>query len=274
MHLRSTTLGLKGLYWKRRVSYLVRGVRPRQVTTYLTLAELTKRYESRWTPEHLTSAELKVFSQNGEDGVLCALLNALGPGTNTFVEFGIGPGLEGNCVFLSDVLGWAGLFIEAHQPSYERLAFKYRANPHVRCRRDMVTPTNLDDLAISSGLPSELDILSIDIDGQDIWVWEGVQRLSPRVVIVEYNGDLPLDESLAQPRDWSRHWRLDNVYGASLQALCDLGKLKGYRLVHTELVGSNAFFVRDDLAPAVERWSSEPARRVSNQFLVGGRHTP
>src|SRR5262245_28240499 len=111
-------------YWRRRINLFVRGIRDRQVDTYHSLAELSRRYQAPEPPLNLVASEFKVFSQNGEDGVICALVNAVGAGDGAFVEFGIGAGIEGNCVFLADVLGWSGMFIEPATGPFEKLQFK------------------------------------------------------------------------------------------------------------------------------------------------------
>jgi hypothetical protein len=119
-----------------------------------------------------------------------------------------------------------------------------------------VTRENINDLVSSHGFAGEIDLLSIDIDGIDYWVWEQLTSCRPRVVIVEYNPFLGADRSVTIPYDpeFDRH-RFDvprfAYYGASLRALVKLGARKGYRLVLVEPRGVNAFFVREDLAAAV-----------------------
>jgi hypothetical protein len=104
-------------------------------------------------------------------------------------------------------------------------------------------------------VPSEPTLVSIDVDGGDYWIWEAIEAYTPRVLIIEYNSALDPDRRLVQPRE-KPGWDGTDYFGASLAAMVSLGERKGYRLVHTELSGVNAFFVRQDLAedrfPAVE----------------------
>ena len=115
-----------------------------------------------------------------------------------FVEFGIESGREGNCVFLADVLAWSGLFIEAEEQHFSELSDKYAANTAVRTLRANVTPQNIEQLFADAGVPSEPDLLSIDIDGQDYWVWEALEEYRPRILVIEYNA-VPPDRPATRP---------------------------------------------------------------------------
>ncbi|HEX3510453.1 MAG TPA: glycosyltransferase [Solirubrobacteraceae bacterium] len=221
---------------------------------YTAIALLRERYarmpakpSERTRGELLTSFELRLFSQNGEDGVIAEILTRIGSGACTFVEFGVESGAEGNCVSLADLLGWQGLFIDCDEVFYPELARKYRGNPRVSTRQAMVTPENVEELFAAAGVPPEPDILSIDVDGADYWIWEALEAHRPRVVVIEYNSAIDPRRRLVQPRDHPG-WDGTDFFGASLGAMRSLGERKGYRLVHTELSGVNAFFVREDLA--------------------------
>ena len=249
-------------------------------SAYQALATLSDRYRGLSTdpPGHvrdgaLTPFELRVFSQNGEDGVLAEILARIGVEARHFVEFGVETGVEANCVYLADVLGWAGLFIESDDHFFPELAAKYRASGRVDTVKAMITPENFEEVLAAAGVPAEPDVLSIDIDGGDYWVWESLENHRPRVVVIEYNSSLDPQRKLVQPSDAPHEWDGTDYYGASLGALRALGERKGYRLVHTELCGVNAFFVRDDLAGARFPPASEIAQRaVPNYFMRGQRH--
>ena len=214
---------------------------------------------------------MRVFSQNGEDGVIAELARRAGAPGRFFVEFGIGPGLEGNCVFLAQVLGWSGLFIEPDDEAHGALERRFRGHPGIRTERAGVTPANVEELFERHGVPPEPDVLSIDVDGNDYWIWEALERFRPRIVVIEYNGSLDHSRRLVQPLDPDSSYDGTDFYGASLGALRALGESKGYRLAHTDLAGVNAFFVRSDLdARLPER---VPARDI-NLFLAGIRHQP
>jgi hypothetical protein len=215
----------------------------------------------------LAGFELKVFSQNGEDGVIAEIARRSGAPGRFFVEIGGGYGVENNCAALADLAGWSGLFIEAGDAEFAALARKYRSQPRVRVVQALVTPENIEDLLADA--PAEPDVLTIDVDGSDYWIWEALQR-RPRTVVIEYNGSLEPGRRLVQPRD-TGGWRETRFYGASIDALVALGASKGYRLVHCDLTGNNAFFVRDDLPG---EYLDEVPRRATNLWLAGVQHEP
>ena len=246
---------------------------------YLALSELSRRYAEvdespaeRHSTMSLGASELRVFSQNGEDGVLAEIFRRIGAPARFFVEFGVESGREGNCVYLADVAGWDGLFIEANPPKFRQLEQKYAACDGVCTSEAMVTPANVEELFHRGGVPAEPDIVSIDIDGGDYWVWEAIVNYRPRVVVAEYNSAIDARRRLVQPRERAG-WDGTDFFGASVAALRALGESKGYRLVYTELAGVNTFFVREDLAdgrfPSADRVQ---LRAVPNYFLRGDHH--
>lgn len=231
------------------------------------LSDLGPRYAGSLSRTgDLTPFERRLFSQNGEDGVLLEILQRIGVKWGWFIEFGAGTGHEGNCVLLADVLGWEGVFLESDPSFHARLEAKYAGSPRVRTARAVVAPETADALFESHGAPEEPDVLSIDVDGDDWWIWKAITRVRPRVVIVEYNATLPVDRALVRPRS-NCSWDGTTWFGASLGAYERLGAEKGYRLVHTELTGTNAFFVRSDLLGPLA--DVEPPRRAANLFLTG-----
>lgn len=243
-------------------------------STLAAVAELSGRWDADSVSndaEPLTRFERRAFSQNGEDGVILEILRRIESREGFFVEFGIDGGHEGNCVLLADVLGWRGLFIEADPEAHASLERKYRAIDRVETVRAAVTPATVEGLFEAADVPREPDVVSIDIDGNDLWVWEALNRFEPRLVIVEYNSALDPRGRLVQPCEPERGWDGTDSFGASLGALEALAARKGYRLVHTELTGVNAFFVREDLAASFPAADRVPRRGV-NIFLTGFSH--
>ena len=247
---------------------------------YLAVSELGHRHaaiaaDASAPPSDrgITPFELRGFSQNGEDGVLAEILRRTGAPTRFFVEFGVESGREGNCVYLADVAGWRGLFMEADDDMYGQLERKYSGQPGVQTVQAEVSSANVEELFGRAGVPPEPDVLSIDVDGQDYWIWRAIERSRPRVVVIEYNSALDPGRRLVQPDDPDLSWEGTDFYGASLGALRSLGENKGYRLVHTELSGVNAFFVRADLSPDAFPDPAEVAvRGAPNYFQSGYSH--
>jgi hypothetical protein len=197
--------------------------------------------------------ESSLFSQNGEDGILRYLFSEIGFRSRLFLEFGFGV-IENNSLSLILKENFGGVFIDGYDlPVIE---FNEAAQSfglfNVVAINTFLTLENLEATIIGSNLPEEIDLLSIDIDGNDYWLWEGLNSLSPRVVVIEYNASLGPDLSLSVPYDpeFDRYQKHPSgfYYGASITALEKLGKKKGYRLIGCDSNGINAFFVREDCA--------------------------
>jgi hypothetical protein len=196
----------------------------------------------------LTTFEMKVFSQNGEDGVLAELAErAAAP--HSFMEIGAGDGLEANCIALASLLGWRGVFVEGDPATAAALQARMPSfGPTVRAIERIVTPDNIDDLLREAGYADgDLGVLTIDVDSNDYWLWQAVTVCQPPIVVIEYNASFALDESVVTPLQPPLSWDGTVHFGSSLRAFEDLGASKGYRLVYTDLTGVNAFFVRDDV---------------------------
>lgn len=188
--------------------------------------------------------EAKRSSQNGEDGVIASILNEMPAADGTFIELGAGDGFEGNCVWLA-CNDNAGLFVEADPATYAALAERWVGWPQVATRCERVIAENVNDIIAGSGL--EPTVLSLDIDGNDYWVWQALEVVRPALVVVEYNASLG-GRMVVQPYDPLWRWDGTDFFGASLPALVALGRRKGYRCVYAESSGTNAFFVRGDVS--------------------------
>jgi hypothetical protein len=202
----------------------------------------------RWLQsDDLRTFERRVYSQNGEDGILQEILRRVGVTNKIFVEFGVESGIECNCARLAIEEGWSGLFLEADETFFRQLHQRYRERSAVRCVPARVTSGNIESLLADAAIPREFDVLSIDIDGNDYWVWSAIESWRPRVVIIEYNAAFPPPRKWVMSENPEHRWDHTNYYGASLASLVALGRKKGYTLVATDSTGVNSFFVRDDL---------------------------
>lgn len=202
-------------------------------------------------PRRLERHGRKVWSQNDEDGILEEIFRRIGAASRTFVEFGVSDGRECNTLKLL-VEGWRGLWMEAGAKDCEtiRRIFAARlADGQLELKQTSVTAANIDALVAGARAASagELDLLSIDIDGNDYHVLTALQSVRPRVLVVEYNGKFPPPMDVVPPYDTAHAWDGSDYAGASLQAIANLAARKGYRLVGTNITGVNAFFVRSDL---------------------------
>lgn len=217
----------------------------------ILLEEITKNRKS----DNIRDFEYKVFSQGGEDGIIQHLIRNIGIEHRTFIEFGVEDFSESNCRYLLMKDNWSGFVIDGCSANIDRLKrsalyYKYDLN----AIDAFITRENINILLAKSGFKEQLGILSIDIDGNDYWVWEAIDGVSPAVTIVEYNFRFGPNRAVTVPYNpnfvRSQEHYSNIYYGASLAALSLLGKRKGYSLVGCNSSGNNAFFVRQDLLPS------------------------
>jgi hypothetical protein len=143
--------------------------------------------------------------------------------------------------------------------SFCRLQKRYLAYPRVLCAQALVTSANIETLLTTYQVPRDFDVLSIDIDGNDYWVWAAINQWQPRVVVIEYNSRFPPGQEWVMEEDPNRHWDGTHCVGASLASLTSLGNEKGYVLVGMNSKGINAFFLRKDLFTHEQFFDSESA---------------
>lgn len=199
----------------------------------------------------LRQMEFKVFSQFGDDGIIQCLIQRLQPLPDTFVEFGVENYRESNTRFLLLNNNWRGLVLDE-----DEAAINYIQSDEIYWRhtltalRAFVTRDNINDLLREAGFSGEVGLLSIDVDGNDYWIWEKLDVVDPVIVIVEYNSIFGPDLAVTIPYDdqFVRHRAhySGQFWGASLQALTGLADRKGYSLLGCNSAGNNAYFVRND----------------------------
>lgn len=201
-------------------------------------------------PKCLERYGYKCYSQNDEDGIIEEIFARIGTTNKVFVEFGVENGLESNAHLLL-FKGWSGLWIEGSEKSYNSLCMKFRpviTKGFLQVINAFITKDNINELIGQAGIQGEIDMLSIDVDGNDYYIWDAIKIISPRVVVVEYNGKFPPDVEWIMAYDENHIWDGTDWHGASLKALEKLGRQKGYQLVGTGINGANAYFVKEDLA--------------------------
>jgi len=196
----------------------------------------------------------KVFSQFEEDGYLLYIFSLIGSGSKTFIEIGANDGINSNCSNLALHFGWSGVFFEGNQKLIdrgERFYSKYPTPYHPKpiYKQAIVTRENINELIKSCDLVGEIELLSIDIDGNDYWVWDAIKQVNPKVVIIETHVEfgmnpivVPYDANYMYP---GKH---PVYHGASPVAMQKLAAKKGYRLVVACELGINHIYVRNDLA--------------------------
>lgn len=200
--------------------------------------------------------EFKCYSQNGEDGILLYIFSLIGTTNRRAVEICAGDGIECNAANLIVNHGWRGLLFDGDAEQLGRGQAFYASRPTTCVSPPIlahawITADNINSLVEGHGVSGGVDLLSLDLDGNDYWIWKALDCITPRVVVLEFNAACGPHDSLSMSYD--PQYRLDlsaQPYrcGASLPAFVKLGRTKGYRLVGIQSLGFNAFFVQDGLA--------------------------
>lgn len=203
-----------------------------------------------------SDVQFRVFSQHGEDGILLYLFSLLGTVNKTCVELCCGDGIECNTANLIVNHRWTGALFDGNRENIRQATEFYSSHPdtHIwppKVRAAWIDRDNVNQLVRDAGISGEIDLLSLDIDGVDYWLWEALDVISPRVVVLEINHLWGPVESVTVPyaSDFKavRTEHGSDYAGASIAAFVSLGRRKGYRLVGANDIATNAFFVRNDL---------------------------
>ncbi len=219
------------------------------------------------------------YSQNEEDGILLFLFSLLGTTNKKSVEICAGDGVENNTANLIINHGWNGLLFDGDEKNVA-----VGRNFYAHCPDTWVFPPtfahawidaeNINTLITSNGFEGEIDLLSIDLDGVDYWIWKAIDCIRPRVVVIECHNIWTADRAVTVPYrpDFNKFDIHPDYSGASLGALVKLGRQKGYRLVGSNRYGFNAFFVQsglgEDIFPEVD-----PASCLNHPQAIRGQTT-
>jgi hypothetical protein len=230
---------------------------------------LKMRYEdlraSHANRPRLDDVEFRVFSQNGEDGILLYVFSLIGTTDKRCVEICAGDGRQCNTSNLIVNHGWRGALFEGDPGLAARARQFFASHPDTftfppAVVQAWVTRENVNALLEENGLGGEIDLLSLDLDGVDYWIWKAIDRIAPRVVVAEVQVIWGDTEAVTVPYSPDFAAQLVDGFGvysgASLPAFVALGREKGYRLIGCQRYGFNAFFMRrgigEDLFPEVD----------------------
>jgi len=198
-------------------------------------------------PENPAVHGFKIYSQADEDGILEEITHRLGIDRGHFIEIGCGDGCENNSHYLL-LKQWKGVWVDGDPKNIAAIRASLPASGRLRVVQEMVTRDNVTALATHTDKFGPLDVFSIDVDGNDLAIAEAaIEAWSPKIVVGEYNAKFPYPLQQEVRYDDAHRWAGDDYHGASLAAWVDRLRLK-YQLVTCNLAGTNAFFVRQDLA--------------------------
>lgn len=201
----------------------------------------------------LDEVEFQVFSQRGEDGIIQYIINKIEIPNPVFIEFGVETYVESNTRFLLMNNNWSGLVIDGSKKNInfiknDFIYWKY----NVTAVESFITKDNINSLISNYTKIEDIGLLSVDIDGNDYWVWQAIDTVKPRIVICEYNSAFGANKKVTVPYKENfvrnkEHFS-ELYFGASLAAFCDLADQKGYDFIGTSSAGVNAYFVRKELS--------------------------
>lgn len=243
---------------------------PRNETEILALGKLLCNQQRLISSDNIHDYEFKIFSQWGEDGIIQYLVNNIKIENKIFVEFGVEDYHEANTRFLMMNNNWRGLVIDGSEENIanvKRQEWFWKYDLEATCA--FIDCDNINNLLDNY---RNIGILSIDIDGNDYHVMNAIDfnKVNPSILIVEYNSVFGKDRKITIPYDKNFYRTIahySNLYfGASLPALTDLAKQKGYALIGCCSNGANAFFVRKDLLNETVKEKSVSESYVESKF--------
>ena len=193
----------------------------------------------------LNEIEVKIFSQNGEDGIIDYLVSSLKLNTKNFVEIGVGSYRESNTRFLYNKYHPKGLivdFIDDMEKKVKPFVNLWKGDLRI-CNKQINSENILDTL--NQSCDYEIDIFSIDIDSIDYWIIEKLNKRISKIFVAEYNPVFGSDIEVTVPNisgfERNKYHYSNLCYGMSLRALINLMDKKGYYFIGANLQKINAF---------------------------------
>jgi hypothetical protein len=217
------------------------------ISLYAQLQSLAKANQPL---PNIRDCGLRVFSQFEEDGYLLYLAAVLEIQKKIFVDIGSADGINSNCANLALNLGWQGLFIDGNATLIEagRKFYKEHSDTFLyppKFKHARITRENINDIIKQEGFEGEIGVISIDIDGNDYWVWEAVEVVQPIVVVIETHTEFGMSNIVVSyDANYVYPGKHPVYHGASPVAMLQLAHQKGYRLVGANRYGFNTVYVK------------------------------
>jgi len=217
----------------------------------VNLGQLQLEFNNKKDRVHkLSEVEFQVFSQFGDDGIIQYLINKIPIKNKTFIEFGVENYREANTRFLLINNYWSGLIIDGNNNNIDSIKKEQLYNFYdLQAECSFITQSNINDLISLAKFENEIGILSVDIDGNDYWVWSAINNIKPIIIICEYNSLFGFEHpyTIVYKDDFVRGVDYPfSFYGTSLRSAYDLAEMKGYSFIGCNSAGNNAYFIRKD----------------------------
>ncbi len=222
----------------------------------------------------LSCYEYGIRKSNGpvEEGLYRHLMSVVPPVTKYCIEFGARDGTTAHTRGLVEDRGFSALYIEGDHESAERLMDNFADYPGVTAIQSFITAENIESLFKQAGVPEQPYLLTIDIDGNDYYVWKAITHYHPIFVCVEYNASYGPDSNFIIDYDPEFMWKKDDYFGAAITPFVQLAREKGYELIHVTSGGDNLFFVDEKYFASFDIGENSPERMYQlPQYGKNGR---
>lgn len=221
----------------------------------------------------LLKYEHQTFSQNGEDGIINEIFNRLGITTGEFIEIGTGDGSENNTRLLLE-FGWKGVWIDGSNKNLKTINSNFHnfiKNDKLIAYANFVNENNINSILQKYDISKDVDLLSLDLDLTTHLVWESINYITPKVLVIEYNGFFPKSSLWEADVKDNEVWDGSINMGASLSTIIKISESKGYKHIGCDLTGTNAFFVLDELVSTYfSDFSFNPTQQPARPYIVNG----
>jgi hypothetical protein len=220
----------------------------------------------------LLKYEHQTFSQNGEDGIINEIFNRLGITKGEFIEIGTGDGSENNTRLLLE-LGWKGTWIDGNPKCLDSICndlAHYISSKKLNAQLNFVDSDNINSILKDNNISPDVDLLSLDLDLTTHLVWEALNYITPKVLVIEYNGFFPRNTLWQANIKGNEKWDGSINMGASLSTIIKISEDKNYKLIGTELSGTNAFFVHQSVQDLFSDFINNHSHQSARPFIVNG----
>jgi hypothetical protein len=210
--------------------------------------EILKTYRTKNKKKFPIDFEQQIFSQNGEDGIIQEICKRLEITNGFFVELGTGDGSENNTRLLLES-NWSGIWIDGDSNSCkiaEENLVKFTSDGRLKVYNEHIDAENINPIIRQKNISKQIELLSIDLDLSTHHIWESINCLKPRILIIEYNGFFPRHMKWNAEYEPEKYWDGSINMGASLEHIVTISKTKGYELIGCDITGTNAFFVNSN----------------------------